>query len=52
MIVNRRLVAATLLCLVAVQAHAEPIPELDPGSMSGGLALAFGTLLMLFGRRR
>ena len=40
------------LLLVASAAMAVPIPELDPGSASLGVALLAGGLLVLTGRRR
>lgn len=48
-----------LFSLVALAAMASPafardhtVPEIDPGSISSALALLFGGLLMLSGRRR
>lgn len=47
---SKKLVAATLLCLAAIDAHATAVPEFGAGSMGSGLALIVGTLLMVFGR--
>ena len=40
------------IALVATAANAIPVPELDPGSASMGIALLAGGLLLLNGRRR
>ena len=45
---------ALLVSLLAIadQAHAVPVPELDPGSASMGIALLAGALVVLNGRRK
>ena len=46
------LIASVLLVATSGMAAAAPVPELDPGSASMGLALLIGGLLVVNSQRR